>query len=73
MKGARICVPATRKCPGDALVAALENQGRREHRMHQSHPRLACKRKRHRYAEASALPAQWFYGLYAISPEYRAC
>src|SRR5580698_5438779 len=30
-----------------------------------------CARKRHRAARQPAFPAQWFYGLYALSPECR--
>jgi hypothetical protein len=41
--------------------------GRREHRMHQSHPRLRISKKRHRYADTPALPAQWFTA-YTCSP-----
>jgi hypothetical protein len=53
------------------LVCPLECRGRRECRVHQSHPRLACIRKRHRYTETPAFPAQWFTAYSALSPVHR--
>src|SRR6185437_159326 len=45
--------------PGFASIITFETKKAQGAPDAQSHPRLACKRKRHRYAETPALPAQW--------------
>src|ERR1700746_1135927 len=54
-------------CPGDASSLSLEKKRAQGMPDAQSHPWHACNRKRHRYAETPAFPAQWFTA-YTCSP-----
>jgi hypothetical protein len=59
------------KCPSEASQFALKTEGRREHRGYDRTRGSHAKRKRHRYAETPALPAQWFTA-YTRSPRSTA-
>jgi hypothetical protein len=59
------------------MLTLIDNRGRREGRVPFA-PMVRVQQKstrqNHRYEpERPALPAQWFYGLYVISPVTRLC
>jgi hypothetical protein len=61
--------PRQEKRPGDASFVSLDKSEGAGSTGCTSRTRgTHAKEKRHRYAETSALPAQWLYGLYALSP-----
>jgi hypothetical protein len=51
----------------------LKFRGRREHRMHQSHPRHRMQKKTPQVRRNIGTPCAMVYGLYAFSSECRAC